>query len=165
MFRTWKEKLGLVKDDNLVIYSPIKGKACSLSEVNDPVFQDKILGDGLAIIPRSGRVVAPADGTVGMVFETGHAVSIVSDQGAEILIHIGLDTVNLKGEFFKAHVKAGDKVKTGDLLLEFDLEQIRAAGYDTISPIVICNTPAYSEIIANTGREVKELDQILKIKK
>lgn len=165
MLYTWKEKLGFGKDKNYVINSPIKGQACSLSEVSDPVFREKILGEGLAIKPVTGRAVAPVDGTVGMLFETRHAISIVSEQGTEILIHIGLDTVKLKGDFFKAFVKTGDKVKAGDLLLEFDIEQIQAAGYDIISPIVICNTSAYAEVIPDTGRNVNELDRILTIKK
>jgi PTS system beta-glucosides-specific IIC component len=162
---TWKEKLGLVKDKNMIIYSPIEGEACSLDEVNDPVFKEKILGDGIAIKPSKGQVLAPVDGTVALLFETKHAITLRSEQGAEVLIHIGLDTVNLKGEFFTAHVKTNDSVKTGDLLLEFDMDKIKAAGYDLISPIVICNTAAYTEIIPHAGNSVKQLDKIITIKK
>lgn len=160
------EKLGFSnKEKDIIVHSPVKGEACLLSEVKDPVFSEKILGDGLAIKPITGRVVAPADGTVGMLFETKHAVSIISEQGTEILIHVGLDTVKLNGEFYKSYVNTGDSVKTGDLLLEFDMEQIKAAGYDVITPVVICNTTAYSEIIPVAGRIVEEQEAVLTIKK
>lgn len=159
-------KLGLSnKDKDIIIYSPVKGEACSLKEVNDQVFSEKILGDGLAIKPLTGRVVAPVDGTIGLLFETKHAISIISEQGAEILIHVGLDTVNLKGEFFKAFISTGDKVKAGDLLLEFDMEQIKAAGYDVITPVLVCNMAAYSEIIPVTGKQLEELEKALTVKK
>ncbi len=165
MFNTWKEKLGFGKDKGLTILSPMTGKTYPLSKVNDPVFKDKIVGDGLAIMPDKGRVVAPFDGTVTMLFETKHAISIRSEQGVEVLIHIGLDTVNLKGEHYIAIVKTGDTVKAGDLLLEFDMEQITAAGYELMTPVVICNTAEYSEIIPFTGNTVSELDLIMTIKK
>ena len=103
------------KDKGNLIYAPCKGRVVPLAEVPDPVFADKVLGDGFAVIPADGRIYAPADGEVAMVFDTLHAVTLTSTQGAEILIHIGLDTVTLKGEPFKAHVAAGDKVKKGDL--------------------------------------------------
>ncbi len=166
MFNKWKEQWGLgSKDKEIVIHSPLRGEACPLSEVKDPVFGEKIMGDGLAIMPLSGRVVAPVDGTVGMIIDSKHAISIVSDQGTEILIHVGLDTVKLDGEFYQAFVNTGDKVKVGDLLLEFDMEQIKAAGYDVITPVVICNTADYSVITPVTGRLVEELDKIITIKK
>lgn len=163
---SFMEKLGLnSKEKELIIGSPMKGEVCPLSEVNDPVFGEKILGDGLAIKPLTGKLVAPVNGTVGMLFDTKHAISLISEQGAEVLIHVGLDTVNLKGKFYKSFVKTGDKVKAGDLLLEFDIEQIKAAGYDVITPVIICNTAAYSEIIPVTGKRVEELEKILTIKK
>ena len=166
MFNKLKEQWGLgSKDKEIVIYSPLKGEACSLAEVKDPVFSDKIMGEGLAIKPLVGRVVAPVDGTIGMIIGTKHAVSIVSDQGAEILIHVGLDTVKLNGEFYKVFVNTGDKVKAGDLLLEFDMEQIKAAGYDVITPVVICNTADYSVITPVIGRSVEELERVMTIKK
>ena len=106
------------KDKGNVIYAPCKGRVVPLAEVPDPVFADKVLGDGFAVIPADGRIYAPADGEVAMVFDTLHAVTLTSTQGAEILIHIGLDTVTLKGEPFKAHVAAGDKVKKGQVLAD-----------------------------------------------
>lgn len=164
MFGKLKETLG-IKDKKNTILAPIEGYACPLSEVNDPTFGQEILGKGIAIKPAKGRVVSPADGTVALVFETKHAVSIIGNSGEEILIHIGLDTVNLKGKYFITHVKAGDKVKAGDLLVEFDIEQIKEAGYDIITPIIICNSGEYKEVNAIASKEVKELDDIINIKK
>ncbi len=164
MRNTWMEKLGFGKDKSIEIQAPIEGTVYVITQVNDPVFQQKIVGDGVAILPSRGRVVAPVGGTVSLLFETKHAISLKSEQGVEILIHVGLDTVKLQGENFKAHVKTGDIVKAGELLLEFDMEKIKAAGYDLITPVVICNTADYSEFIPHTGG-VKELDKILTLKK
>ncbi len=160
----WKDLFGFGKEKGIVIGSPIEGEACSLDQVEDATFRERILGEGIAIIPKEGKVVAPVDGTVAVMFETGHAVSLISEQGTEILIHIGLDTVKLKGKYFTPKIKVNDKVKAGDLLLEFDMDKIKEAGYDLITPIVICNTSVYSEVIPYTGA-VKELDKILVIKK
>ena len=134
------------KEKNNVIGSPVKGKAVPLKEVSDPTFAEEMLGKGAAVIPEDGKFYAPADGEIGMVFDTLHAVSMTTDFGAEILIHIGLDTVKMKGEGFTGHVKAGDHVKKGDLLLEVDLEKVKAAGYDTITPVLVCNTPDYASV-------------------
>lgn len=156
---------GLKKDRKILIASPIEGEAVPLSQVNDPVFRDKIVGDGVAVLPSKGRVVAPADGTVAMLFETKHAVSIRTEQGVELLIHIGLDTVNLKGQFFTAHVSTGEPVKAGDLLVEFDMAGIREAGYELMTPVVICNMSDYSGIVPNTGMMINELEQLITLKK
>ncbi len=112
--------------DREIIHSPIKGEVKALSEVNDGVFSAGIMGKGFAIEPEEGEVVSPVHGSVTTIFKTKHAIGITSDQGAEILIHIGLDTVKLEGQWFTAHVKEGDKVAPGDLLVSFDLEQIKA---------------------------------------
>lgn len=165
MLGSLKEKLGFGKKKGEVLGAPIEGKVIALSEVNDPTFAEEMLGKGAAIIPTVGKVVAPMDGTIAMVFDTKHAISMTSESGIEILIHIGLDTVSLKGEPFTAHVASGDQVKAGDLLLEFDIEAIKAAGLDTVSPIVICNTPDYSEINASVGKDVKTLEEVLTIVK
>ena len=146
MFNLFKKK-----ENNKVIGSPAKGRAVALSEVNDPTLAEEMLGKGAAVIPEDGKICAPADGEIGMVFDTLHAVSMTTDFGAEILIHIGLDTVKMKGEGFTGHVKAGDHVKKGDLLLEVDLEKVKAAGYDTITPVIVCNTPDYSSV-ENVGK-------------
>lgn len=127
-----------------IIHSPIKGEVKALSEVKDGVFSAGIMGKGFAIEPEEGEVVSPVRGSVTTIFKTKHAIGITSDQGAEILIHIGLDTVKLEGQWFTAHVKEGDKVAPGDPLVSFDLEQIKAAGYDVITPVIVTNTDQYS---------------------
>lgn len=151
------------KDKKHLLGSPAAGKAVSIKEVNDPTFSEEILGKGVAIIPSEGRIYAPADGEIGMVFDTLHAVSMTTAYGAEVLIHIGLDTVKLKGEGFEGHVKAGDKVKKGDLLLTVDLEKVKAAGYDIITPMLICNTADYQAVEAMAGRDVAAGDEILAV--
>ena len=118
-------------------------------------FSQEILGKGTAVIPSDGRVVAPADGLVTMVFDTKHAISMQTDNGAELIIHIGLDTVQLKGQYFDAHVAAGDKVKQGDLLLDFDIDKIKEAGYDVTTPVIICNTPQFPKMECVNGMEVR----------
>ena len=160
MFGSLKEKLGFGKKEKAeVIGAPIEGDAVAISEVSDPTFGQEIIGKGMAIKPAVGKVVAPVDGTVAMLFETKHAVAVTSEAGTEILIHIGLDTVTLKGEHFTAQVKAGD------LLIEFDIEAIKAAGFDVISPVVICNTADFAVINPSTGKYVKVLDEVLSLEK
>ena len=146
MFGSLKEKLGLGKKKGEVLGAPVEGEAVELSKVSDPTFGEEILGKGVAIIPSVGKVVAPIDGTIAMVFDTKHAISMTSDSGIEILIHIGLDTVTLKGEPFTAHVAAGDKVKAGDLLLEFDIPGIKEAGYEVTTPIVVTNSDEFNDV-------------------
>lgn len=165
MFKSLKQMFGGKSVTAYELGSPAKGKAVPLSEVNDPTFADEILGKGAAVIPEEGRICAPADGTVGMMFETKHAVSLTTEYGAEILVHVGLDTVELKGKFYEAHVKAGDVVKKGDLLISFDIDKVRAAGYDVITPVLVCNTDDYSSVEAVTGNSVAVGDTIVNITK
>ena len=148
-----------------VLGAPIQGKAVAISEVSDPTFGQEILGKGFAIQPSVGKVFAPIDGTVEMIFDTKHAISMSSASGIQILIHVGLDTVSLKGEPFKAYVEAGQNVKKGDLMLEFDMDAIKAAGLETITPVVICNSFDYKEIIANVGKDVAVGDDVLTLVK
>ena len=136
-----------------------------IQQVSDPTFGQEILGKGIAIKPSEGRVVAPCDGTVDMMFDTGHAVSLVADFGAEILIHVGLETVSLGGKHFKTIAKTGDHVTKGQLLIEFDREAIAAEGLDTITPMVICNTPDYHAVTAYTGKTVAPGDTVLGLMK
>lgn len=133
------------------LFAPVAGEAVPITQVSDPTFGEKILGDGVAVKPTGGKVLAPCDGTVEQIFETGHAVTLTSLDGVEILIHVGLDTVALKGKHYTIHAHDGDKVKTGDLLIEFDAAAIAAEGYDTITPIVICNTDDFSAVKPHTG--------------
>lgn len=165
MFQNLMSKLGLANNAKITIGAPIEGEVVPISEVSDPTFGQEILGKGIAIKPSVGKVFAPVDGTIAIMFDTKHAVSLLSDEGTEILIHIGLDTVALKGEHFTTHVKAEDKVKKGDLLLEFDMEKIQEAGYPVISPVVICNTPDYKDIETFTGKQVKPMEDIMKLSK
>lgn len=140
--------------------APIKGECIPICEVADPTFAEEILGKGIAIKPVDGKVFAPADGTISTLFPTGHAVGITTEEGAEVLIHVGLDTVELKGEHFQALVEVGQKVKMGECLLEADLEAIRKAGYDTVTPVLICNSDEFPDIerktegIVDVGEEI-----------
>ena len=151
------------KDKGNLIYAPCKGRVVPLAEVPDPVFADKVLGDGFSVIPADGRIYAPADGEVAMVFDTLHAITMTTDQGAELLIHIGLDTVTLKGAPFTAHVAAGDHVKKGDLLLDADLEKIQEAGLHIITPVLVCNTDEYNKISILKEGEVSPGEDVLQI--
>ena len=128
------------------LFQPVSGKAVPLAEVQDDVFSGEVLGKGAAVIPEEGRVYAPADGTITLFFDTGHAIGMKTDQGAELLIHVGIDTVNLQGKYFKPEAQTGDQVKKGDLLLCFDLEGIRNEGYDPIVPVIVTNTDTYQKV-------------------
>lgn len=161
-------ELAADKDDKIqdsIVYSPINGNIVSLSEVNDPMFSEKMMGNGIAIMPKEGRVISPVNGTVSALFDTKHAIGIISNEGAEILIHIGLDTVKLGGKFFDAKVKVGDSINVGDLLVEFNLAEIKNAGYDVITPVIITNTSEYSEIsfVANKNSDIKEKDKLINL--
>ena len=162
MFNFFKKKEKAYYD---VIAAPLKGETVPSAEVNDPTFAEEMLGKGLAIKPAEGKVYAPFDGEVAMVFDTKHAISLVSAKGTEVLIHVGLDTVMLKGQHYTAHVESGDTVKKGDLMLEFDIEAIKAAGLEAITPVVICNSDDYKEISANVGKEVVTGDEVLTLVK
>lgn len=151
------------KDSKHMLGAPAAGRAVSIKEVNDPTFAEEILGKGVAVIPSEGKIYAPADGEIGMVFDTLHAVSLTTEYGAEVLIHVGLDTVKMKGEGFEGHVKAGDKVKKGDLLLTVDLEKVKAAGYDIITPMLICNTGDYASVEAMADKQVAAGDDVLSV--
>ncbi len=125
--------------DPSVVYAPLTGKAVPLDQVPDPVFSGKVLGDGVAIIPEDGKIVSPVDGEVESVAETGHAYGFSTEDGLELLVHVGLETVSLKGECFKVHVKAGDKVKRGDLVAEVDLAYLAEKNINPITPVLICS--------------------------
>ncbi|QTF08746.1 PTS beta-glucoside transporter subunit IIABC [Brenneria izadpanahii] len=143
------------------ISSPIEGETHPLEQVSDQTFASGLMGKGIAIKPRSGRVVSPVNGTVASLFKTNHAIGLESDEGAEILIHVGIDTVKLNGQYFTAHVKTGDVVKQGDLLVEFDYQAIEAAGYDTITPVIITNSDAYIDVLPVAGDSVSEQSPLL----
>lgn len=127
------------ESSNTKIYAPINGEIVSLEEVPDPVFSQKMMGDGIAIKPNEGKVYSPVDGEVVQIPETKHAIGLRTGDGIEILIHIGLETVSLEGKGFTINVNTGDKVSVGDSLMEFDLEYVRDNASSDISPIVITN--------------------------
>ena len=145
------------------VFSPLDGKVVPLSEVLDPVFSSEAMGKGIAIEPTSGRVVSPVNGTVAVVFKTKHAIGLVSDSGAEILIHVGIDTVQLDGKYFTSHINVGDHVKVGDLLVEFEIDKIKEEGYQTITPIIVTNTSNYTEIAQTQKEYVNEQEVLLSL--
>ncbi len=152
-------------DCEIKVYAPLNGTAKALQEVNDPTFSEGILGQGAAIIPSEGKLFAPFDATVSSVFDTRHAICLEHEAGAEMLIHIGLETVSLGGKYFTARVKDGDRVKKGDLLIEFDLNGIREQ-YDTITPVLITNTDDFSSIEAlKTAGAVTAGEAFLNVRK
>lgn len=158
-------KTAPVKEGTTTICAPLTGEAVALSEVNDLTFAEEIMGPGMAIIPTEGKVVSPVNGTVAMIFETKHAIALVDDNGTELLIHVGLDTVKLGGKYFTAHVKAGDKVKVGSPLVDFDLNGIKSEGYDIITPVIVTNSAEYSSILPINDRAVKMGEEVIKVVK
>lgn len=145
------------------LLSPLEGTGIPLSEVKDATFASEALGKGMAVIPSKGEVWAPCDATVETVFETKHAIGLTGENGAEILIHIGVDTVELGGKFYTAHVKDGDKVKAGQLLISFDMDKIKEAGYDVTTPMIVTNTDDYQEVkLLKTGK-VNNQDCVLEM--
>lgn len=147
------------KEDNVTeslseeVNQPIEGKIIPLNQVEDDAFSQEVLGKGIAIVPSKGKVYAPFDGTVITLFPTKHAIGIVSDNGCEVLIHIGMNTVQLNGKYFTSHVQQGDKVKKGQLLVEFDIDHILQEGYNIETPVIITNTKDYSNINTNTNKD------------
>ena len=147
------------------VYAPMAGEAVDISQVPDPTFSSGAMGNGIAIQPTDGKVCSPVNGTVDMMFDTGHAVTLVSDNGIEILIHVGLETVGLEGKPFQVKVQNGQKVKKGDVLMIADLEAIKAAGLPTITPVLICNTDDYTTFNTITGKAVTNADVVIELDK
>lgn len=159
---TFNENAG-EKASEIIVESPIKGQAVSLSEVNDPTFAEAVMGQGAAVIPERGEVYAPFDGEVGTVFETGHAIGLVGDNGVELLIHAGLDTVELQGRYFEPKVKPGQRMSKGQLLLAFDTDAIKREGYDIVTPIIITNSSEYAEVKQLAVGRVDAGDRLIKV--
>lgn len=159
-----EEQKTTVSISEVTIYSPLNGEVKELKKVNDPTFAGGMLGQGIAIIPSEGKLYAPFDGKVNLVFDTKHAIGLENEAGAEMLIHIGLETVNLNGKHFTPKVKAGNTVKKGDLLVEFDLDEIKKE-YEIVTPVLITNADSFSTIepLKTTG-VVKVGEEILKAK-
>lgn len=146
-----------------VLTSPIKGIVKPLSEVKDEAFASGLLGKGIAIEPKEGKVIAPADGTLTTLFPTLHALGITTDNGAELLIHVGMDTVKLDGKHFKARVKQGDRIKKGDVLLEFDINGIKKEGYSLETPVIITNFDKYLDIIETNKDTVEHGENLITV--
>ncbi|WP_391558625.1 beta-glucoside-specific PTS transporter subunit IIABC [Robertmurraya sp.] len=145
---------------NSVLTSPLKGDVVELNNVKDETFSSGVLGKGIAILPKEGRLFSPVKGKITTIFPTLHAIGITSEDGIEMLIHIGLDTVKLEGKYFKAKAKSGDQVNVGDLLIEFDIDGIKNEGYDLITPIIITNTNKYLDVLT-TEKETIDTEEIL----
>ena len=164
------EKSGAEKEakplvEKIQILSPATGTVKDITEVPDKTFADKILGDGAAVVPEEGKIYAPADGTVVNIMDTKHGIMFQTAQGVELLIHIGLETVNLNGKYFTSHVENGAQVKAGDLLVEFDLDAIKKEGYDPITPVVVTNGDDYirSVNMLKSGEKAAHGDCLLTI--
>ena len=147
------------------LFAPMVGQAVPVTEVPDPTFAEGMLGNGIAIIPSQGKVFAPCDATVDMMFPTGHAVSLRAASGAEVLIHVGLETVSLEGKPFTIHVASGETVKKGQLPMEVDLEAIKAAGLNPITPMLVCNSDDYPGFTTLVGKSVTNEDAVIKLGK
>ncbi|EKN62397.1 PTS system beta-glucoside-specific EIIBCA component [Neobacillus bataviensis LMG 21833] len=160
--KTVKE-FGLANVKRETILSPLSGEIVPLSEISDPLFSTEMVGKGIAIEPTNGEVISPVDGTVTTLFPTEHAIGITSEDGAEILICIGVDTINLKGQYFTSQVKQWDTVKKGDLLIQFDIEKIKAAGFDVKTPVVITNTNQYIDVVPAIDGKVQAKDELIRL--
>ncbi|RAW11407.1 PTS beta-glucoside transporter subunit EIIBCA [Paenibacillus taichungensis] len=143
------------------IYSPLTGKAVALSTINDPAFSTGAMGKGLAIVPEIGEVVAPVDGVITSLFPTGHAIGLTTNTGTEILIHIGINTVALKGKHFNPVVQEGDIVRQGDLLIQFDIDKIKEAGYETVTPVIVTLTQQEVDVFETNQEQVQKNDVLL----
>jgi len=160
----FKKILGIKEESKTeidhMIYSPLTGKIVPLNEVNDPVFSQEMMGKGVAVLPTAGRVVAPCNGQIISVFKTLHAVTIKADNGAEIIIHVGLETVALEGQYFKKHVEDGQRIKKGDLLLTFEMEKIKE-GYDVTTPVIVTNPTDFKSVHATGEEDVSSGDALI----
>lgn len=157
------EKANLV--EKIEILSPLSGVVKNLEDVPDSTFAEKVLGDGIAIIPSDNKVYAPTDGVVVSIMDTKHGLIFKTNQGVELLIHIGLDTVNLKGKYFKSYVENNREVKAGDLLIEFDMEQIKNEGYNLITPVIVANINDYIKAVpmVDANENIKHSETLLTI--
>lgn len=152
------------KKQDAVLYAHMDGTVVPMTKVQDEAFAACVLGDGVAIEPSGGKLFAPADAVVDNLFDTHHAIGLVTDAGVELLLHIGINTVELGGKHFEAHVQVGQKVKKGDLLISFDMEAIKAAGYLLTTPMIVCNTDDYASVSALASGQVKAGASLLEVK-
>jgi PTS system sucrose-specific IIC component len=148
-----------------IISAPLTGKAIPMKDVDDPTFSAEVLGQGAAIEPTEGKVVAPGNGVVETIFETKHAIGLTMDNGMELLIHVGINTVELNGEGYEAHVKDGDHVTAGQTLITFDMDKIKSKGYKLTTPVIVTNTADYAEVRMMAAGNVSYPDQLVMAKK
>ena len=147
----------------LTVCAPIPGAVIPISEIPDDAFSSGIMGQGVGIQPSEGKVYAPFDGKVETIFDTKHALGLTSDDGVSLIIHVGLDTVELNGQYFTAHVASGDSIQKGQLLLEFDLEKI-AEKYKTVTPVLVLNTDDYAQVTGISGMDADNDTAVINIK-
>ena len=160
-----EETVKYPENDNNVLYSVLEGNAIRFSQVDDATFASEVLGKGIAVIPSKGEVVAPCDATVETVFDTKHAVGLSTEDGMELLIHIGINTVELNGKYYTSHVKNGDRVKKGQPLISFDICKIKDAGYDITTPLIVTNSDDYKDVKILLEGTVTPADKVLEIVK
>lgn len=161
---SWMKK-SRKKTADLVVTAPLSGRAVSLDRVPDEAFSQRMMGEGIAIEPTEGKVFSPFDGVVAHLIKSKHALVLEHDSGAQILIHVGMDTVSLKGEGFTPRVETGERVKTGQILLEFDIERIKAAGLSVITPVIVPGgLDAVLEVETHEGPISAGQDPVLTVK-
>lgn len=151
------------KDGVIDITSPVEGECIELSEVKDDVFASKAMGEGIAVLPTKGVITAPTDCEVASLFPTLHAIGLKLDNGAEMLIHVGINTVELNGKYFTKHVNQGDLVKKGDKLISFDIDKIKKAGYDVTTPVIVNNTFDFGQVVSCKSSYVSINDNIISL--
>lgn len=145
------------------IASPVKGTVVEIGQVPDPMFAQEILGKGVAIEPEDGNIYAPVDGKISALIHTNHAFSILTQGGAEVLVHLGIDTVKLEGKYFISYIKVGDEVKKGDLLVKAEIDKVKEAGYAMITPLLVCNMADDQEIKVFLKGKVRAGDEVLRL--
>lgn len=150
-------------EEKNVICSPLTGRAIPMHEVPDDTFAAEVLGKGMAVIPSEGKVVAPCHGEISTLFDTKHAIGITTKGGTELLIHVGVNTVELEGKHYKAHVAQGDRVKPGQLLLTFDIQKIQEAGYPVVTPVIVANTDDYKTVEGLKTGEIHCMEPLMKL--
>ena len=161
-----EERVNAILSDeeaSLDITSPVEGNYVALSEVKDDVFASKVMGNGIAVLPTKGVITAPADCEIVSLFPTLHAVGIKLNNGAEMLIHVGLNTVELNGKYFEKHVNQGDVIKKGEKLISFDIDKIKSAGYDITTPVIVSNTYDFADVVVCETSYVSTKDTIISL--
>lgn len=153
----------IFNETDLMITSPVEGEAVSMELVGDEVFSSQVLGKGIAIKPKKGEVLAPADCTVTLIYPTLHAIGLTLDNGVELIIHVGIDTVKLNGKYFEKHVEEGTHIKAGTKIISFQIDELNQAGYDTIIPIIVSNTENYKSVQGLPAEAVTKADPIIKV--